>query len=386
MTGQPLSQAQPGYAITNVAAARTARALLAAGGAGAVILSAPPALIDHAIIALGFDRMFAIAAPPIGLDVRMGLAALIALTAGGLVWAVWGRRSRLDSLFDGTRTRESSMASSPARTSGFSWAALLRVARGHDSQDPALSRRRADRHPDAPPRPPLMASRDLPDISADSASIDVTGTGAGNPTSDMHAGHDAFATVASIIQQSHDGTGFGTDAPVAHHVLQSSLLDSVQNQGQARALPRSPEPFTDEELAVALAQPAAASAQADAEPSSAAPTAAQIEPSEAINGDNVDDLPALLARFEQGLARRSVVANAQSASAIMKERIDFAVQDIAVRDALRAQSPVEPAARPVRESGASFGSEDPGPLDRDVEAALENALETLRSLTTRSRR
>ncbi|MBN8829754.1 MAG: hypothetical protein J0G94_03795 [Sphingomonadales bacterium] len=92
--------------------ARGARPLLLAGCAGVVVLAMPPVLLE---------QLFE---PSIGLGSRMMLAGAVASMTGAIVWAFG--------------------------------------ASGRDSGDRSLKRHRRDRHPDAPPRPPLYASRDLP--------------------------------------------------------------------------------------------------------------------------------------------------------------------------------------------------------------------------------
>lgn len=103
-------------------------AALAAGGVVAfAFLIMPAGLLERLVTASGIAAVVAAAEPPLGITARIALALLI----GGGVAA-------------------------------FTWLALS-VALDGEGQGPGIGGffRREDVHPDAPPRPPLFAARDL---------------------------------------------------------------------------------------------------------------------------------------------------------------------------------------------------------------------------------
>jgi hypothetical protein len=233
------------------------------------------------------------------------------------------------------------------------WGALIRLVRGgfHDDVDvqrAMLARRRRDRHPDAPPRAPLFASRDLPPPEAD------TPAGA----------HEDAATGAVIT-------------PLVEVATRLEVVPQV-------APPRAPEPFSDEELAEAVA---------------GLPPRRVTLPVRARTVDLLDDIDLplipganiidLAARFEQGLAKRQVVIHAEEAQHALAERLPLAQGDPVVRAALRAQPPVEVVSmpQPVRVDPVERPAADTAlRVDAEVETALNQALATLRKLTEQGRR
>lgn len=137
----------------NTAYARAGICSLAALCAGAALWSVPTPLVEIALTSSGISELVPAAAPPLGLTARailatgagfLGLAvALVLLPRGGAVGAEVGE----------------DRYSSPTLFSR-----LLGHKRQEDAQDPESAPpivRRADAHPDAPARSPIMASRDL---------------------------------------------------------------------------------------------------------------------------------------------------------------------------------------------------------------------------------
>jgi hypothetical protein len=112
---------------------------LAATIAGIAMLGIPAESLEGAVMASGLPAILAAAEPPLGWTARAGLAAVLGALLGGPVWlglrAALGARTITVPLFPG---RASASTGEPLTISA-----------------PIL--RRADAHPDAPPRRPLMA-------------------------------------------------------------------------------------------------------------------------------------------------------------------------------------------------------------------------------------
>jgi len=343
--------------------ARGARALLAAGGTAVLVLSVPTTLFEHLSTATGIGELLPPLAPPLGLNARIALAIMMALVAVALVCAFWGR-----SLSDRMELDHDTASSS-------GWDALVRLVRGETgdegpSSEDVLSRRRRDRHPDAPPRPPIFASRDLPSPHTPVQEQD----GIEHP--------DDTALVAARASYIFEASHQPEPAPVAL-------------PGTIDLLPRSPEPMSDAEIAQTIAALTSREAQAPVEDamSSAKPALAQDA---RWSGLPVDlpliedaDIAGLAARFERGIAKREVVLDAEEAQNSLDSRIAFIQPDPAVRAALRSIRPIELVATPMPFAGNIASQPSDASMmrvDADVEAALNSALSTLRKLTEQGRR
>lgn len=195
-----------------------------------------------------------------------------------------------------------------------------------DERSDGLVRRRADSHPDAPPRPPLMASRDLPPLS--------------------------------VVRT------------LSHH---SSEAVAVNTLAQADEEPKLPADEGREGLTLrSVADPVA--------PLNARPSALRATTPDSIS------LVTLLDRFEHGLSRHVAVAQARSAETQLSERLIFVEQDPAVRTALRALRPVQAASSAPHTRTQTHTINPPASaLDEAIEAELDIALGTLRRLTEQAR-
>lgn len=112
-------------------------AILAGTAVACAALFIPTDLLEALVVKSGLPRLFSAAEPPLGSTARMTLA----ITLGSGVGAVgWFALTLL-------------------------WSDADTVVRSAGPGVPVL--RRADAHPDAPPRPPLLATRDLGDPFAD---------------------------------------------------------------------------------------------------------------------------------------------------------------------------------------------------------------------------
>jgi hypothetical protein len=405
--------------------ARGARLLLASGGTFAVVMSVPTAMIEQIATTTGLSDMSRLFVPPIGTGTRVALAAWLALVPAAIVWAVWGsppvrkpdapagetdawdevpeaalnpvsaREPIPDSQDDFEEDDEMNLAHKAS--TGSPLGMLIRLVRGgfHDNDEAraTLSRRRRDLHPDAPPRAPLFASRDLPHYEPQPES------GAETLVPD-----ETVAAPVSFAQ----AVAFARPEPEAAAVA---------------APPRSPEPMSEEEIARVIATmplrnpepiseddvapPIATVPQRVTEPQAVphapgfaaapvftpAPMSAGITESDRAALERDIDLPlldgdlaTLAARFEGGLAKREAIAHSEEARQSLSTRIAFAQPDASVRAALRAQKPVEVVQSPLAGDIGQPAS-DPGlRLDEDGESSLSNALSTLRKLTEQGRR
>ncbi|WP_303758834.1 hypothetical protein [Sphingobium yanoikuyae] len=137
---------------------------LAAAGCGAlVVLTLPVGWVEMLVASSGLSETIPAAGPPLGMKARLLLAGFAALMSVGIVAAV--RRNGSDAphrrlRISGRRHPDAQ----GARKMGFAFAKLTALARGRNvpaAEEAAPAQRRADAHPDAPPRPPIFASRDF---------------------------------------------------------------------------------------------------------------------------------------------------------------------------------------------------------------------------------
>jgi hypothetical protein len=362
--------------------ARGARLLLVAGGTIALTLSAPTSLIEELATASGLSEMVKFFAPPIGLGSRLLLGGILALVPAAVVWTLWGApaapaepqpdyEAELLEIED-----EDEMMHARRQASGSGWGgALLRLVRGgfHDNGDAQdnLSRRRRDRHPDAPPRPPLSASRDLPPPEPVSAVVEP-------------APVEVAAFVAPV--ESAPTVAAPTLAEVIAHAAPAPM--AAPDPLSSFDMPRAPVPLSEEEIAhVVAAMPPRKAAAASTAPFVRESCATLLR---TLNLPLIADadLGALAARFERSVAKREAVAQAAQAQQSLDGGIGYAQPDPSVRAALRAQRPVEivPPSAPAFAAEATSAQTELLRVDADVEHALSSALATLRKLTEQGRR
>jgi hypothetical protein len=335
--------------------------LLAAGAAAVLVLSVPTTLFEHLSTASGLSDLLPFLAPPLGIWARTGLAAMLALVAAAIV-CVHRLSDRMEP--------DQDIASSSG------WDALVRLVRGETDNEglpseDMLTRRRRDRHPDAPPRPPIFASRDLPSLQARAP--------------DAVEKPDDAAPMVAPAETSISSIRAPEPVPLAL----SSAMD---------LLPRSPEPMSEAEIARTIAALTSREGQAPVEDiapiPSAGPVSAQaayrpvLAPALAVDLPLIEDadIAGLAARFERGIAKREVVLDAEEAQNSLDSRIAFVQPDPAVRTALRAIRPIELVARPTPFAIDQTSDASMMRVDADVEAALNSALSTLRKLTEQGRR
>ena len=99
------------------------------------VIVMPQGVLEGAVMQSGIPALIPAAAPPLGVSARAALALIAAALAAGVLVAAFGVIARL-----GPQAKAKERAKAAAKRSGY---------------------RRADAHPDAPPREPLRVSRDL---------------------------------------------------------------------------------------------------------------------------------------------------------------------------------------------------------------------------------
>lgn len=136
--------------------------LAAIGGAGAGALL-PVDMLELASSTIGLDRLIPAAAPPLGASARLIITACAGAGAGGLGALL----SPLKAPAAPNDTEDTEMTFMASTFSALFRRGAKRVEQTDDMPiaepeiELAPSVRRADAHPDAPPRAPLMVSRDL---------------------------------------------------------------------------------------------------------------------------------------------------------------------------------------------------------------------------------
>ena len=134
---------------------------LAAIAGAAAILATPVGLLEMLVASSGLSEAVPAAAPPLGLTARLVMAGFAALLMAGIVNVM---RPDPAPAGDGRQEQGRDDDAQGATKMGFAFSKLTALARGRavpavEIEAPVL--RRADAHPDAPPRPPIFASRDF---------------------------------------------------------------------------------------------------------------------------------------------------------------------------------------------------------------------------------
>ncbi|NWK95118.1 hypothetical protein DM806_05445 [Sphingobium lactosutens] len=136
-------------------------AALAGTAAAIALISVPVGLLETIVASSGLSEVLPAAAPPLGMAARLSLAGFAGLLAVGIVGIMRRDPQHAD---DDIEEEGRSERAQGARKMGFAFSKLTALARGRATPlaEPAAPvLRRADAHPDAPPRPPIFASRDF---------------------------------------------------------------------------------------------------------------------------------------------------------------------------------------------------------------------------------
>lgn len=320
---------------------RPLMALLSGSAAALVMLSVPVPLLEMVVASTGLSEVVPSAAPPLGLNARAMLAGFAGMLGIGLSLALQARSA---TEISGTELSEDEEdAGEPAKGEGkmgFALSKLTSFTRSRGRKAPVLGLeaiepmpvlRRADSHPDAPARRPIFASRDF------------------DGTEPFTRPLIALEPEAFIEPEPSE--------PVALAEYEDSGLDLLPlpaEEIEGFAMPRSPEPMDDQAL---LAEAIVAHDIA----------AVRVS----LDGLSITEL---VDRFEQGIARRKVLAQAAAASQRMESVLaetDHALAASADPMPVLADiPPVPPVA--VRSD-----------VDKDVELALRAALNSLHQMTGR---
>lgn len=291
-------------------------AVLGAAVAALAVLWMPVGLIETIVASSGLSEAVSAAAPPLGQTARLVLAAFAGLMAAGIT----GLAARApDSAREDIKEQERDDRAQGAKSMGFAFSRLTALARGRAvpvDVSPAPALRRADAHPDAPPRPPIFASKDFDGLDI----FDRT------PRGEAPVAEDAPAPFAAPAEP----TFLRAAAPIFAPEEDASV-DAAWDE--------EPEPLWDEPVDFAFG------------PVAGQPPMAPLPLRSSTHGLSIGELTE---RLERGLALRTRAT----------------VPPVA-RSGVIADMPVAQAV-PVRDHVA-----------RDTDAALREALGTLRSMAGR---
>ncbi|MET0360397.1 MAG: hypothetical protein ABW048_01470 [Sphingobium sp.] len=322
---------------------------------GACLIAVPVELLELVLASSGLSEILPVLAPPFGWPSRIALALCGAAIAAAIAWArgeesaaVEGGAARIDlagiaHVLPGVKGN-----GIMGWTRNLGLHHLARLARGEAMADYAvatpapvrrekaplidiLSRSRRDMHPDAPPRAPLIASRDLPGA----AEIIL-----------VEAGPDV--------------------APPPPAIPCASPIRDTTSEARPRPLPRSPAPLSDSDLGWVrglLAERDAANAERPFVRPAPASAGSEIDTAEQ---EDSASLLSMVDRFEQGVSQRIALRDA----AIAMDRVE---------ESLTGQ-PAPQDRVPVDSDIIAEGAD----ADQQVDEALNAALETLRRLSARS--
>ncbi|HEX7820675.1 MAG TPA: hypothetical protein VF463_08645 [Sphingobium sp.] len=343
----------------------------------ACLIAVPVELLELGLASIGLSEILPVLAPPIGWPVRIALAlcgaAIAAVVGSGVLGRELGGADAVMGIVDAGSGMKGNGIMGWTRSLGLHH--LARLARGDDggfdSYAPAapgmrapafrkpeavpsldlLRRSRKDMHPDAPPRAPLVASRDLPVV-----------------------------TEFSVIEAGPD------IAPPPPPIACASPIRDTTSEVRPRPLPRSPAPLSDSDLSWVrglLSNQDGNKEKGSAHPSvspAVEPEIGRSKPASPIldGAIPVDAVPltatepetcasllSLVDRFEQGVAHRIALRDATHAMGRVEE-------------SLTGQPAPAPAAAMV-EDGL-----DDADVPLEMDDALNAALETLRKLSVKA--
>lgn len=245
------------------------------------VAAMPVAGLESLVMDSGLPSIVAAAEPPLGMTARAAMAALTGGFVGLFAWLA---------VFILVGTRSVTLGSAPAIS-------------GDEVPTPVL--RRADAHPDAPPRPPLLATRDLGTPFLEVRAVDAK-------ASESRAEAEKTESLAEPVEQllprdlEQPLSAFDPDAILAVPMPPPIKLPPVRRAAQPQVFAPN-ERFEVFELTPSVRKPAPAytpiEPQAPAEPIARPETEASVH--------------ALLERLENGVGRRSL---AKSVTAKQAER------------------------------------------------------------------
>lgn len=412
-------------------------AIALGGGLAAAVGSSfiPMNAIEGFVSAYGIAELLPAAAPPLGNTARLALSTGIGTLTAGALLALLPREEHIDMGFenavpqDGSQDADGSASARPASGFGASrlagWVRTLRFGKVEAAEDVVtdfvdlnrLRIRNADQHPDAPVRAPILASSDLaapldalpevieaassepapPPISADTgASAPGAGTDLAKPQpaapgvapsfrfaprpdepvmAETGARPSANPDVMELTESLAEpvGTATAPDAPIADltHLDLATLLDRLET-GLARRRQQASRPEFEPIAATPPAGRIIPLALAPAPLADDAPMAAMspADPLHAPPGDRVIDQQGVGAVRE----RLSDTWPVPKAPAMTSDAADRQEQH---SGAANADLPLD-----VGRTGPGAAPDDG---EDDMDAALRDALATLRQLSDRQR-
>lgn len=275
----------------------------------ALILMTPNTWFEAFIVESGLPELVAAATPPLGAKARI-VFALIA--AGTITVVAWGVLSLL--------MRDRLVGSARKRTTDEGWE--------FDKPAPMQRLRRADAHPDAPPRRPIFATDDLGTpldlVTVASDEDEPAGDEEAFELTEAFADQDVGEPAASVEPRADGGADEG-----------ETIEDDIAPDTPVFAIPLRGGDAFDEPATDEVAEPVAAAPEPQDDPIPSVPVAA----------DSRAELAALVDRLAAGLDRRR--ARLQGAEAV-----------------------------------SSAGAGNPHG-DTDVDGALRDALDALRRLSAK---
>ncbi|MBV9930860.1 MAG: hypothetical protein JO013_07935 [Alphaproteobacteria bacterium] len=198
--------------------------LLAAGSAAFVLYAMPEAVLARIFAACGLASFSPRFQPPFGAALRVGLVALGALVILAFVWSLMKALDRAPAA--------AAAAGDPVRLP--------------EAEPDAPRLRKADAHPDAPPRRPLLAGRDLgepldldpadalPQEADEAAEADEEFVPVPEPAAP--AAEPVAAVPSFLIPQEEEEEEEETDEPAAEHAYEAPHEASPEPAPEAESI------------------------------------------------------------------------------------------------------------------------------------------------------
>jgi hypothetical protein len=246
-------------------------AALAALSGGFLIYAMPDGLFSRIVVASRLPQFLAAAQPPLGMKARLAVIAIVALVIYAFVWSLM---RALDGL-------------------GRKPAAAAPVFADAEEESLAPRLRRADAHPDAPSRRPLLAGRDLGEPEFEEEPLELEAEAAVAPEPDFTREPDFHAQAEQAFAPEPEPEP--EPAPKPHVESFPAFLVPQQPEPEPA---EEPEPVVHEE---ASAEPLAAFGEEEDEE--------EYEDSPEMESDD-QSLARLMHRFESGLGRKQQALDA----------------------------------------------------------------------------
>lgn len=341
--------------------------VIAAVAAATAVMATPVGLLEMVTSSIGLSEILPMAAPPLGMTARMSLAASAAILAAALVWVIRRNPHQPDAQDDRESDDTSALVTEfqGEKKMGFAMPKFMSsmtraravISGDTPEMDGALARRRADAHPDAPPRRPIFARSDL-------ANTTLLRPKPAQRSFESEADPRVIISAEGLrMPAAPEPMAVEVDMPVPEPVPEPLPLEQPVSAADniyapmGRAVAEAPEVSERP-----LARPAL---------------------------ENLD-ITALADRFEQGLARRVALAGAAHASQRAEEAMamTFPEQDPVASPAFKPSSISLASTSPAPSSLAAMPVAEAVPVkpnvDAEIDQALRAALGTLQRMTARA--